>query len=347
MNKLISRGAILFTIFGILYAVSDILAPFVISFIFAYILQPAIKTNCNKFGIRRSTATIAVFTIFLSAFIILIVLVAPIIYNQFLVFIDKIPQYKNNFDAIIESWSKQINNIDPVIANKLSDSAQNLVNNILSLFSYFADHVWKYTLATINFFTVIALVPILLFYFLRDWPQIVRTVERLFPLKGKSKAGEIIFSINELLSAYVRGQLNICMILTVYYVIGLSIIGIDLALLLGIFSGFLIVIPFIGTVISFLLVLTSCYFSFGAGREFIYVLILFAVGHIIESYVLTPKIIGNKIGLHPVWVMFSVFAAANLFGLIGIFFALPAAGIIKICLSHLIQYYKSSELYKN
>ncbi|RTK92130.1 MAG: AI-2E family transporter [Rickettsiales bacterium] len=347
MNKIFSWGIVLFSICIIVYLVSDILAPFIISFIIAYILQPAINAYSKKFTSSRSKATIGVFSLFLSGFIIIIVIVAPIIYDQFSLLIHKIPQYNQSMDKIIDSWSNQLHSIDPEIATKISDSAQSVVNNILALFSSFANHIWHYTLATINFFTIIALVPIILFYFLRDWPKMVKSIEYLLPVKGKSKTREIVYSVHELLSAYIRGPLNICMILTCYYAMGLSIIGIDLALLLGIFSGFLIIIPFIGTLISFLLVLTSCYFSFGAHSELVYVIILFVIGHIIESYILTPKIIGNKIGLHPLWIMFSLFAAANLFGIAGIFFALPAAGIIKVCFSHLVDYYRSSELYRN
>ncbi len=347
MNKAISWALVLSIICAIIYSISNTLAPFIISFIIAYILQPAINTYAHKFNIRRSTATIGIFALFISCFTIIIVIVVPIIYNQFSLFIHKIPQYKQSIDNIIASWSNHLHNIDPEMATTISNSAQSLVNNVLGLFSSFANHIWQYTIATINFFTIIALVPIILFYFLRDWPKMVKSVEYLLPIQGKSKTREIVYSIHELLSAYIRGQLNICMILTCYYVIGLSIIGIDLALLLGIFSGFLIIIPFVGTLISFLLVSTSCYFTFGANSEIIYVVILFVIGHMVENYFLTPKIIGNRIGLHPLWIMFSVFAAANLFGLAGIFFALPAAGIIKVCFTHLIDYYRSSELYRN
>ena len=175
----------------------------------------------------------------------------------------------------------------------------------------------------------------------------VSSIESMLPMRGKSKVREIFTSINQLLSAYIRGQLNICMMLAFYYVLGLNFIGLDLALLLGILSGFLIIIPFIGALISVLLVTISCYFTFGAGTELVYVIILYAVGHTVEGYILAPKIIGNRIGLHPVWILFSVFAAGSVFGFIGIAFAIPIAGIVKVLLSHAIDYYKSSNMYKN
>lgn len=347
MNKMLAWTMVFLAIGGIVYALSARLAPFLISFIFAYLLQPAIDTNCRKFSLPRGIVTFGVFTLFLSGFITIIVLIVPIIYRQISAFIGKIPMYKTNFDSAISTWSTKFHDIDPDLANKISDSAQNVVNGTLSLFASFANHIWQYTVATINFFNIIALIPIILYYFLRDWPQIVKTVDSIFPMRSKSKVREIFNSINELLSAYIRGQLNICILLTIYYVTGLSIIGLDLALLLGIFSGFLIIIPFIGVLLSFLMVTISCYFSFGAGTELIYVFILFAIGYTVESYILTPKIIGDRIGLHPVWIIFSVFATANLFGFVGVLFAIPIAGIAKVCLSNIIDYYKSSSMYKS
>jgi len=347
MNKMLAWAMVFLTISGIVYVVSDTLAPFLISFIFAYLLQPAIDTNCKKFSLPRGIVTFGVFSLFLSGFVTIIVLIAPIIYRQISTFISKIPIYKTNFDSAISAWSTKFYDIDPDLANKISDSAQNVVNGTLTLFASFANHLWQYTVATLNFFTVVALIPIILYYFLRDWPHIVKTVDSIFPMKSKNKVREIFNSINELLSAYIRGQLNICMLLTIYYVTGLSIIGLDISLLLGIFSGFLIIIPFIGVVLSFLMVTISCYFSFGAGTELIYVLILFAIGYTVESYILTPKIIGDRIGLHPVWIIFSVFATANLFGFVGVLFAIPIAGIAKVCLLNIIDYYKSSSMYKS
>lgn len=347
MNKLIFWLLVVLILAGLIYAVSSTLAPFIIAFIFAYILEPVIRWICIKLHIRKNTATMGVFIIFLAIFIGLLVLIMPIVYNQLLSYANKIPQYKASIDSLILSWSERIDKIDHAFADKISESGHNLVNGILKIISSFIQNIWEYAMATINFFTIIALVPVVLYYFLRDWGKIVRAIESLLPIKGKSKVREIFHSINSLLAAYIRGQLNICIILTCYYVIGLSIIGVDLSLLLGLFSGFMIIIPFIGILLSFLIVMTNTYFTFGTGGELFCVIILFIIGHIIESYILTPKIIGDKIGLHPVWIIFSVIAAANLFGFIGLFFAIPIAGIVKVLLFYLLDYYKSSKMYKN
>lgn len=345
MNKIIFWVALIVLINGILYVASDTIIPFFVAFIFAYLLAPVVQSNCNRFNISRGVSSSVVFTIFISGFVAIFVLIVPIIYEQFAIFVSKIPQYKSNVEEGIYAWLNKINNIDPELSAKISESIRSAINSAFTLFSSFANHLWQYTLATINIFIIIILVPIILYYFLRDWPFMIDSIESLFPRKSKKKIREIFYSIDGLLSAYIRGQMNICLMLTIYYVIGLEILGFDLALLLGMISGFLIIIPFIGAVISFLLVIIVCYVTFGYGAELLYTTLLFAVGHTIEGYILAPKIIGGKIGLHPLWIIFAMFAAGSLFGVWGVMFAIPMAGILKILLSNMIDYYKSTKIY--
>ena len=345
MNKLVFWGLAFLVVASIIYRVSDTLVPFVISFIFAYLLQPIIDKISQRFNFPRNLISSAIFALFISSFIIILLLLLPIIYDQISIFITKIPNYKNNFSIGLSYLVSRIDTIDPDIANKLSESLQNFVNSAFSVVVAAANNIWSYTLATINFFAIIILVPVILYYFLRDWPKMIKSVESILPRKEKNKIGRIFSDINSLLSAYIRGQLNICLLLSAYYFIGLSLVGIDLALLLAIISGFLVIIPFIGAFISLFLMLVSCYFSYGASVEIVYILVLFVIAHIIESYILTPQIIGDKIGLHPVWIIFSVFAAGSVFGFVGIVFAIPIAGVIKILLFNMIEYYKSTKIY--
>jgi putative permease len=345
MNKLVFWGLAFLVVASIIYRVSDTLVPFVISFIFAYLLQPIIDKISQRFNFPRNLISSAIFALFISSFIIILLLLLPIIYDQISIFITKIPNYKNNFSIGLSYLVSRIDTIDPDIANKLSESLQNFVNSAFSVVVAAANNIWSYTLATINFFAIIILVPVILYYFLRDWPKMIKSVESILPRKEKNKIGKIFSDINSLLSAYIRGQLNICLLLSAYYFIGLSLVGIDLALLLAIISGFLVIIPFIGAFISLFLMLVSCYFSYGASVEIVYILVLFVIAHIIEGYILTPQIIGDKIGLHPVWIIFSVFAAGSVFGFVGIVFAIPIAGVIKILLFNMIEYYKSTKIY--
>lgn len=328
------------------YLVSDVLAPFLISFVFAYILQPLIERNTARYSLSRSIISLFVFCVFVSGFVLIVLVITPIIYQQFSLFVVKIPKYKASFQENITLLTDHINSFDPDAADKIAEISRSAINSMFSVVTSFANHIWDYTIATINVFALVALVPIILYYFMRDWGKIVSALESLMPEHGKNKMREIFISINELLSGYIRGQLNICLILSVYYVIGLSLIGIDLALLLGLLSGFLIIIPFIGAIASFILASLSCYVTFGFGYEFIYMTILYVIGHTVEGYILAPKIIGNKIGLHPVWIIFAVFAAGSLFGFVGILFAIPLAGIVKVLVLQFLDYYKTTSFYR-
>lgn len=328
------------------YLVSDVLAPFIVAFIFAYILQPIIERNTARYPLTRSVISFLIFSVFVSGFVLIALVITPIIYQQFSLFVVKIPKYKASFQENITLLTNHINSFDPEAADKVAEISKSAINSMFSVVTSFANHIWDYTIATINVFALVALVPVILYYFMRDWTKIVSALEGLMPEHGKNKMREIFISINELLSGYIRGQLNICLILSVYYVIGLSAIGIDLALLLGLLSGFLIIIPFIGAIASFILASLSCYVTFGFGYEFIYMTILYIFGHTVEGYILAPKIIGNKIGLHPVWIIFAVFAAGSLFGFVGILFAIPLAGIFKVLVLQFLDYYKTTSFYR-
>ncbi|GAA5252290.1 AI-2E family transporter [Candidatus Rickettsia kedanie] len=325
----------------------DAVKPFFIAFIISYLLQPAIGFIASKFKISNKFVSSIIYLIFLSIFFLSLTILVPIIYGQIFTFINNIPKYKNYLQAeILPPIMAKIYLIEPDIADKIKNSLSNFINSIFTILGSIANNFWRYTIITINIFVLFLLIPIILFYFLRDWANIIANIKSLLPIKTRPKILEILLAINNLLSAYIRGQLNICLLLSTYYSIAFTVIGIDLALLLGILTGFLVIIPFLGTFISFLLTLIIGYLTFGVTTKLLYIMIIYLVGNICESYILTPKIIGDKIGLHPLWIIFSIFACGSLFGIIGIFFAIPIAGITKILLLNLIKFYKSSKFYR-
>ncbi|RYE05898.1 MAG: AI-2E family transporter [Rickettsiaceae bacterium] len=328
---------------------SKVLMPFFIALVFAYLLNPMLSKVCLKYNIPRNIAASLVIIVVISTFIAISLLIMPIIYQQLSVLITKIPIYRYYIQTeIIPALVEKVENLDPKIANQITSSIQNFTNNFFLVLASLFNNVWNYTIATLNVITVILLVPIILLYLLLDWPKIICYLEDLLPIESKYKIKQILFAIDDALSAYIRGQLKICALLSVYYGVGLSILGIDLGLLIGIVSGFFIIVPFVGILISYLLATLIGYFSFvGSVYQVIYITLLYGTGYLIEGYLLTPKIIGKKIGLHPLWIMLSVFINGSLFGIIGMFFAIPLASIIKVLLGQGIEYYKLSNRYNN
>jgi putative permease len=327
--------------------ISKILTPFFVAFIFAYGLQPLIQGLCFKYKLPKTPVIYSIFIIFIILISIAIAVLIPMLYEEFSLLINKIPVYRSYLqNELLPILTNKLQSIDPEIANKLNESMMTLISSTFSLITGLFNNVWGYTLSTINTVAIILVIPIILLYFLRDWSKMINNIDDLLPVKEKSKIRQILFSINELLSGYIRGQFNVCLLLSIFYGISLSLIGIDLALLIGLLSGFLIIIPFIGVFIAFLLALSVCYFSFGISVELAYISTLYVVGGLLETYILTPKIIGDRIGLHPLWIMFAVFSTGSLFGFVGVLFAIPIAGIIKVLLGYGIEFYKTTMIYK-
>lgn len=347
MNKVIFWSIIGVIIVVTLKLISGILAPFFIAGVISYLLQPFIDHVLLRYKLSRTVVVSVISLVSFGFFVIMAMVLLPIIYQQIALLVNKIPSYNNYLQTeLMPIVSNKIHSLDPSIANKIKGSVINFVNGTLGIIKGLANNIWRYTMVTINLFILILLIPIILFYFLRDWQKMAKIIDNLLPLNGKRKIEKLLHAINSTLSAYIRGQLNVCLLLSVYYSISLSLIGLDLAVLLGIVSGLSIIIPFVGIFISFILTMIISYFTFGFSSKLIYIVIIYFIGSTVEGYILTPKIIGDKIGLHPLWIIFAVLAFGNLFGFIGIFFAVPIAGIIRILFLAAIDSYKASKFYK-
>ncbi len=347
MDKTIFWVIVVGTIIVTLTLISNILMPFFIAGIISYILQPIIDNLSLRYKLSRTIVVSVISFLFFSIFAIVIVVLLPIIYQQTTLLISKIPAYKDYLQTeLIPVITAKIYSIDPDIADNIKNSISNFVNGIFLLIAGLANNIWHVTMVTINLFVLILLIPLILFYFLRDWLTMSENINLLLPLKGKKKILKILSATNTSLSAYIRGQLNVCLLLSIYYGVSLSILGVDLGLLLGVLSGFSIIIPFVGILISFSLTMIVSYFAFGMVSTLFYIIIIYLVGTIVEGYILSPKIIGDKIGLHPLWIIFAVLALGNIFGFLGILFAIPIASIVKVLFLSAIDFYKSSKFYK-
>ncbi|HJD64275.1 MAG TPA: AI-2E family transporter [Rickettsia endosymbiont of Sericostoma sp.] len=348
MDKTIFWVIVVGTIIVTLTLISNILMPFFIAGIISYILQPIIDNLLLRYKLSRTIVVSVISFLFFSIFAIVMVVLLPIIYQQTTLLISKIPAYKDYLQTeLIPVITTKFYSIYPDIADNIKNSISNFVNGIFLLITGLANNIWHVTMVTINLFVLVLLIPLILFYFLRDWLTMSENINLLLPLKGKKKILKILSAINTSLSAYIRGQLNVCLLLSIYYGVSLSILGVDLGLLLGALSGFSIIIPFVGILISFSLTMIVSYFAFGMVSTLFYIIIIYLVGTIVEGYILSPKIIGDKIGLHPLWIIFAVLALGNIFGFLGILFAIPIASIIKVLFLAAIDFYKSSKFYKS
>ena len=199
--------------------------------------------------------------------------------------------------------------------------------------------------AFINLISLILITPIVAFYMLRDWDTFVKKFEGLLPKKSKRGIMQSMQEINTIIAGFIRGQLSVCVILGLYYSIGLKLVGLELGLLVGFIAGVISFIPYVGSITGFVLAIILAFAQFNDITHVMYVVAVFLSGQFLEGNFLTPKLVGDNVGLHPVWVMFALLAGGVLLGFLGLMLAVPVAAIIGVLLRNLIKRYKMSSLY--
>lgn len=329
---------IIFIILGLLvasyitYESPGIVGTFIVSFSFAYLLQPLAKYISTKTYINYKFSSLLVFLGFLIILIALLIFLIPKIIIQLHYLLVKIPEYhkiiKNSFlpflsDKIELYGGKSLNGkISEVISTITNDGTQYLISSMNSL--------WYYTLSFINIITLLSLFPVVLVFFLIDWPEITVTFKKFIKNIGLNAINDIWEEIDDLLIGFIKSILNIGAIMSILYIIAFSALGLELSVILGLFSGFAVIIPFIGTFLAFLTCFSLSILNNGFDFQQIWIILIFLSAQIFEGTYLTPKIIGNKIGMHPNTVIFAIFVSAHLFGFTGLLIAIPLAGVTKI-----------------
>lgn len=345
MNNLVWLGIGGTAIF-LMVALSQILTPFLVAFVLAYLLEPVTQWLITKTGLARNKVVLIVFTILILAIIIGSVYLWPILYREIKLLVVKIPEYSNYLQHTFTPYAQDaLNSLEPETADRVMSALRSGIKQISSLFLNQVANFWNYTVATINFLISLLVTLLALFHFMRDWPKLIEQVISLVPIKYKSWFDQLCHNIDQIINHYVKGQFNVCSIFAIYYVIGLSCIGVNFAVLLGILSGFIIIIPLLGTPTVLISTLIVTYHTYGYDARLVYVLILYALGNVAESTVVTPKIIGDRIGLHPIWIIIAILSGGQFLGLVGIILAVPMACIIKVLLQAIIRSYKNSKLY--
>ncbi len=348
MNKKIYAFWItLFLVFALLtWALSGILLPFVLSFILAYILNPLVVKLESK-GCSRTVASVLVIAGLIVAILLAFLIVMPVLESQVIGFIQKIPTYVGAlwdklqplFDAVKNYASaEQIATVKETMSNQSISFFNKIGGMLLDLFSQ--------GMVLFNIVTFIIITPVITFYLLNDWPVIVDKIRGLIPQKKLPFFQEQMQEIDTTLSAFVRGQAMVCLFLALFYGIGLTIIGLDLGFVVGFISGILSFIPYVGSLSGFFISLLLAFTQSAGWGVFIGILFVFGIGQFIEGYVLTPKLVGDKVGLHPAWVIFALFAGGYLFGFMGVLLAVPVTAVLGVILRTTIKAYKESAFYK-
>ncbi|MCD6034508.1 MAG: putative permease [Rickettsiales bacterium] len=331
------------------YLIRSILLPFAVGLMVAYFLDPA-ADKLESFGMSRLTATGIITSLFFSTILLGGVLLIPMAYHQFISFTQAIPEYAAMIQTrLVPTALSAVEKIDPHAVEKLETGLSNLSGSILTFTAGLLGNIWKSGVAVLNLISLLFITPVITFYMLRDWDTITAKVNGWLPPKYAPTIREQLQHIDNTLSGYIRGQTNVCLLLGIFYAIGLMIVGLDFGLFIGLGTGILAFIPYVGLATGMLIGLGVAFFQFhgleGIG-EIGAVLGVFLVGQVIEGNFLTPKLVGEKVGLHPAWIIFGMLAGAALFGFVGILIAVPVTAVVGVLIRFSIARYLESSLYQ-
>lgn len=304
----------------ILYYLSPILTPFLLGALLAYVTQPLTK-RLDTLGFPHVLSVISIFLGMIIFLILLLLLLVPFIYTQTSIFIDNIPNMVAWFqDTLLPKISEYVN-LSFLKTTITDNSAKSLglITGILHSGHTFIE--W-----TIN----IILTPIVMFYLLLDWDQIVDKIKGFLPQGNKKHIIKFATEANDVLGVFLRGQLIIMLFLCFFYGLGLSLIGLKGGFIIGIIGGILSIIPYFGSIFVLIASIVAALVQYGTLNELLWVLAIYSIGHIIEGYILTPYLIGNRLGLHPVVVIFAIMAGGTLFGFFGVLLALPVSAVMVV-----------------
>lgn len=337
------------TIAYLVYLLSPVLTPFLISAILAYIGDPVVD-RLETYKIPRSVAVTIAFSSLVLVSIIVLFILLPLIEDQLTVFSKKIPEYINWFETIAVPWLQANLGQDMDYSAYMTQLRQSLAENWLTAGSVIAFTISSVTtsgLLLMAWLANLVLIPVVTFYLLRDWDILVSHLHQLIPKKVEPIATRLAQQSDEVLGSFFKGQLLVMIGLASIYSLGLWAMGLDLALLIGLLAGLVSFVPYLGFIVGIGTAGIAALIQFQDVSHILMVFGVFGFGQIIESFVLTPLLVGDRIGLHPVAVIFAVMAGGQLFGFFGILLALPVASVIMVLLRYTHKEYKASGLYNS
>ncbi len=336
---------IIAVIVALLFIFRSILLPFVAGAAVAYFLDPFLDKMVKR-GMSRLLATTLVTVIFFAVVVAVIMAIAPLLQAQFIGFAKNLPTLADTFvqhfapihEAIRDSMSSE--KVE-ALKDATKSFASQLVGWILGLLQGF----FKGGIAVFNLLTLVFITPLVSFYLLRDWDKIVSKVDSWVPRGHADTIRKIVKDIDLTIAGFVRGQGIVILFLAGFYGIGLSLIGLDFGLLVGMGTGLISFVPYFGMLIGLATGLTIAVVQFGEVVPVVLVLVVFGLGQVIESFYLTPKLVGESVGLHALWVIFALMAGGVLFGFTGVLLAVPVAATIGVIVRFVLSQYLDSPLY--
>jgi len=337
--------AVALVVGGLLYLLSPILAPFLFAAILAYILDPLVERLTGKFVPRTLAVLLAMFGV-LVAIVALALIVLPLFVKELKLLAERVPEFivwlNQRLAPFLErhlgvAFQFDVDTVRRLAGDLVADN-QDLVARLLGSLKIGG-------LAVLAFIVNLLLVPVVLFYLLRDWNPLLVRVDALIPRRAYDKAKTILREVDVVLAEFLRGQLLVILAMSVFYVLALWLARLEFALPIGLIAGLLSIVPYVGALVGFVLASMAALMQFDSLWSVAWVWLAFGIGQALEGMAVTPLLVGERIGLHPVAVIFALLAFGQIFGFFGVLLALPASAALLVALRHLRRAYLASSLY--
>lgn len=333
----------------VLWLLNDILLPFVVGMVVAYFLDP-IVARLQRLRLSRTMATTAVTVVAVLLSVGIAMAILPPLFGQLQALIVKAPEYvvkaALRVQPLLEPLLARLG-LEPLSVQDLQSQAAQWAGKAFAIAGGVAGGVAQGGVAIINLLGLLFITPVVTFYLLRDWEKILAAVDSGLPLDHADTIRKLARESDSAIAGYVRGQALVCLCLGSIYAIGLSLVGLQFGLVIGLVAGAISFIPFVGTFVGAVMAIGMALAQFppewiGVAK----VAAVFLFGQALEGNVLSPKLVGDRVGLHPVWIMFALLAGGSLFGFVGILVAVPTAAIIGVIVRHLLRRYRESAIYR-
>jgi predicted PurR-regulated permease PerM len=348
LNRLASWLGVLLLCLTVLWLLAPVLAPFVIAAVLAYVLHPLVLRleGWGRGRVPRTLAVVLVEALALLALVGLFLLLVPVVWREWPLIKQQLPLVLDRIDASLRPWlvqwgvdvSLDLGEIKSQLKDYLTANREDWLAPLLSSLKLGG----SVALALAGY---AVLVPVALFFMLHDWTRMVRMCVELVPPRLRSRFDSFMLDCDTVLGEYLRGQLLVMLALAVFYAVGLSLFGLDLAFPIGVFTGLAVFVPYLGFGLGLVLALLAGLLQFSPGHAFFMVAVVYGLGQMVESFVLTPRLVGERIGLHPLSVILALMAFGQLLGFVGVLIALPASAVLLVALRRLREQYLQSQLY--
>ncbi|MDD3885008.1 MAG: AI-2E family transporter [Gallionella sp.] len=328
-----------------LYALGPILAPFLVAAILAYVCAPLVERLC-RWRWPRTLAVLSVMAGMVLLVVVFLLILLPLLEREFSLLLVRMPDWLETAKLrLLPWWQQQFGTELQWDAVALKQMAQSHWQSADGSATQVLSWLGARGAALATLLTNALLIPLAMFYLLRDWNQLLVRIDALVPRHWHARITQIAVEIDDILAEFLRGQLSVMLLMSMFYAVALWLAGLEFALPIGLLAGLLVFIPYLGMLLGVLLATLAAAMQFGTLSGMLVIWGIFAVGQLLEGMLITPWLVGDRIGLHPLAVIFALMAFAQLFGFVGLLLALPMAAIVLVGLRHLRDAYLASDLY--